>query len=100
MNDLVPPENAEPDVVDDDELPRWRRFLKWLRTPMGLIVTGVVVALGVGVWQARPLYKATKHWRAAKLVAEAEEAEARGDEAVAQDRFVMLFRLVIVMELA
>ena len=86
MNDLVPPTNVVRPALDDDELSGWRRFLKWLRTRMGLTVTGVVVALGIGVWQAPTLYRAAKHWRAAKLVAEAEEAEARGEEAVAQDR--------------
>jgi hypothetical protein len=74
-----------PSVEDDEELSRGQRFLKWWRSVRGVLASLALVLAVVAAWKGKAMYGAAKVWRAEGLIARAEAAEFRGDEAAAQE---------------
>jgi hypothetical protein len=83
VSEHLPPAHSEepPSYELEIELRGWKKALAWLKTWKGICAMVAVALLLVAVWQAPALYRASKVWRAARLVAQCEEAASRNDEA-------------------
>ena len=56
----------------------WQRLWRWVRTGKGMLTVLAAVLVAAALWSSGSIYRAIKHWRAEKLIAQSAEAGRQG----------------------